>query len=257
MKHRKTTQVNRGIFISICGFLATMVLYVVAACFLQSVAVPSVIAGGYFSRAVPVKKTLCEQAPQNLLVLDAGHGGDDAGCVQGDVLEKDLNLSVTQRLSTFLTLCGVPHCCTRERDMALCGEDVKGERRRTDLTNRLRLAQEQPQAIFLSIHMNRFADPRYHGLQVFYSPNADSSREFAQTVQHACTTYLDGENNRRVKKAGSNIFLLYKLQGTAVLVECGFLSNPQECTLLQTDTYQQQLALLLGSAALEYLRQVG
>lgn len=229
------------------AFFATTLIYAAAILFFQTVSVPRALAGGYFAAADAAQADAMEIA----YVLDAGHGGEDGGCAAGDVLEKDLNLAVVQRLGLLLQLCGERVEYTRQDDRALYEEDIKGEHRRRDLQKRLAIAMAQPQAVFISIHMNRFSDPRYGGMQVFYSPNDTRSEALAALLQQACQTYLDPENERRPKKAGSNIFLLHRLQTPAVLVECGFLSNERECALLQTPTYQKQIALLLCSALLE------
>lgn len=232
---------------ALAAFFALTVLYGAAVALLQAVSVPRVFAGGYFAAA---DKTSAK-AKEVSYVLDAGHGGDDGGCSAGEVLEKDLNLAVVQKLGLLLELCGQRVEYTRQDDRALYDEDIKGEHRRRDLKKRLEIAQAQPQAVFLSIHMNRFSDPRYGGMQVFYSPHDARSEELAALLQQACTAYLDPPNTRRPKKAGSNIFLLHRLTTPAVLIECGFLSNERECALLQTPTYQRQIALLLCSALFE------
>ena len=220
---------------ALAAFFALTVLYGAAITLLQTVSVPRVFADGYFDAADKTSAKTKEVS----YVLDAGHGGDDGGCSAGGVLEKDLNLAVVQKLGLLLELCGERVEYTRQDDRALYDEDIKGERRRRDLKKRLEIAQAQPQAVFLSIHMNRFSDPRYGGMQVFYSPHDARSEE------------LDPPNTRRPKKAGSNIFLLHRLTTPAVLIECGFLSNERECALLQTPTYQKQIALLLCSALFE------
>ena len=166
------------------------------------------------------------------VVIDAGHGGRDGGAVSASgLLEKDLNLSVSFALNDILKLCGVNTVMTRSDDSLVCDESdpsLKGKLKMTDLKNRLNIANENPDALFVSIHMNKFSVEKYSGLQVYFSPNNEQSVTLATSIQNKVAEILQKDNARKVKKAGSNIFLLDRITLPAVLIECGFLSNNSE-----------------------------
>ena len=182
------------------------------------------------------------------VVLDAGHGGEDGGTQSAtEVLEKDLNLHMAMLLADLFAMQGTEVILTREDDRLLYDptSDYQGHKKEQDLAARLKIATSVQDALFISIHMNAFPQTQYRGLQVWYSPNHESSLPLAQAMQATVRTYLQPQNARRVKPATSSIFLLHHLNTPALLVECGFLSNPEEANLLATPEYRQQLALLI------------
>ena len=141
---------------------------------------------------------------------------------------------------------------TRTQDVSLNVENIPGQHKRYDLKNRLKIAQKYPQAIFVSIHMNKFAQPQYGGAQVFYSVNhPDSETLAAQMRQDICDT-LQPENQRTIKAAGSSIYLLDRCKSPAVLVECGFLSNPDDTAMLCSTAGQTKMAAVLSQSILAY-----
>ncbi len=188
-------------------------------------------------------------SPQDYtIVLDAGHGGEDGGAssTSGE-LEKEINLAITMSLRDLLVANGVHVVLTRSEDILLYDKtvDYRGKKKALDLAARRKIAEETPNAIFISIHMNAFPQTQYKGLQVWYSTNNSSSLTLAQSVQQFTADQLQPENNRRVKAATSSIYLLHHLTCPAILVECGFLSNPEEASLLASEEYQNKLAFLL------------
>ena len=184
-------------------------------------------------------------------VIDAGHGGEDAGAVATDgTLEKDLNLEISTLLASILELNGNKVTLTRENDSLLYDryndlEDYTGKKKVYDLKNRLRLAEECDNSIYVGIHMNKFPLEKYSGLQVYYSPNNELSYQIATNIKSTVQASLQPENNRTIKRADSSIFILNKAKIPAVLVECGFLSNQHELSLLKSGEYQLSLALNL------------
>ena len=188
-------------------------------------------------------------SPQDYtIVLDAGHGGEDGGAssTSGE-LEKEINLAITMSLRDLLVANGVPVVLTRSEDILLYDKtvDYRGRKKALDLAARRKIAENTPNAIFISIHMNAFPQSQYKGLQVWYSQNNPASLTLAQSVQQFTADQLQPENNRRVKAATSSIYLLHHLTCPAILVECGFLSNPEEASLLASEEYQNKLAFLL------------
>lgn len=188
--------------------------------------------------------------PQSQAVLvDPGHGGPDGGAVAEDgTLEKDINLAISLYLRDFLAVSGVPVAITRESDMSLHSEDAVTirEKKISDLHHRLALYEQS--ALVISIHQNRFEQPQYRGAQVFYSDNNADSAPLSQALQNSIIKHLQPDNKREVKAASDNVFLMYHTTVPAVLVECGFLSNPQELALLKDDGYRREIAwaILIG-----------
>lgn len=194
-------------------------------------------------------------ARERVVILDAGHGGEDGGTVGvNGVYEKDLNLSVSNILAAMLRSAGVTVIETRTEDRLLYREEenIRGYRKMYDLRNRLAVAQNNPDALFVSLHMNSFSSPQYKGLQVYYADTAGSER-LARVIQNGIRTTLQPDNDREVKAAGSGIYLLDRAENTAVLIECGFLSNPEECEKLSSEDYRKQLCFSLFCGIITYI----
>lgn len=190
------------------------------------------------------------------VVLDAGHGGEDGGAVSASGLqEKHLNLDFALKIRDLLRESGVSVILTRDTDVLLYDRnaDYRGRKKALDLQARQKIAEETEGAVFVSIHMNAFSQTQYSGLQVWYSPNDARSAVLAEEIQTTVRSRVQPENDRTVKQSASNIYLLYHLRIPAVLVECGFLSNPDEATLLGTDGYRQQLAQAISLGILSAL----
>lgn len=208
------------------------------------------------SASRPAVTDKADSAPLTV-ILDAGHGGEDGGAVSADGLqEKLVNLELTLRIRELLEAAGVTVVLTRDTDVLLYDRNVdyRGRKKALDLRARQKIAEETPGAVFVSIHMNSFPQKQYHGLQVWYSPNDPRSALLAGTIQDKVRTLLQQDNTRKTKQAGSSIYLLYHLRCPAVLVECGFLSNPAEAARLATDAYRQQLAQAIAVGILEWIQ---
>lgn len=191
-----------------------------------------------------------QESTAPVIILDAGHGGEDGGAtgVNG-VLEKDLNLALSQKLGILLELAGYTVIQTRSEDRLLCDADTpRGHRKQGDLEGRLAVARKYPNSLFISLHMNTFPNDSCRGTQVWYTQNDASSIEWANAVQGAIKKTLQPQNNRKTKAATSSIYLLRHATTPAILIECGFLSTPSECELLSTEAYQKALALTIFSA---------
>ena len=182
------------------------------------------------------------------VVLDAGHGGEDGGASSADgLLEKDLNLALAFAMRDILAANGVNVILTRDTDTLLYDRNVdfQGRKKMLDMAARLKIANEAPNAIFVSLHMNTYPHPSCQGVQVWYSENNRTSEEIAKTIHKSVQELLQPENDRPIKQSGSSIYLLHHLECPAVLIECGFLSSPEEAALLGDEKYRQQLALTL------------
>ena len=181
------------------------------------------------------------------IIIDAGHGGVDGGATScTGVLESQLNLQIALRLEDLLHLVGVDTAMIRREDVSVYteGESIAAKKV-SDLKERVRIVNSTNNAVLISIHQNTFSDPRYSGAQVFYAPS-EGSQKLARAMQQALVESLNPESNRKAKK-GSSIYLLEKIKNTGVLVECGFLSNPEEEKKLRTDAYQLKLCAVIAS----------
>ncbi len=196
-----------------------------------------------------------EKKDRLTVILDAGHGGEDGGAVSADgsAVEKALNLEMARLVGEILTAAGVNVVMTRTEDILLYDRtvDYHGRKKVLDLAARRKIGEETPNSLFVSIHMNAYPLSQYHGLQVWYSPNNEDSHPLAEAIRASVCNTLQPENHRKVKSATSSIYLLHHLTSPAVLVECGFLSNPQEAARLSSTDYQKQLALAIAMGILE------
>ena len=199
--------------------------------------------------------------PITVVVIDAGHGGEDGGASSAsEVVEKNVNLSVAFALRDLFEAAGIPVVMTRTEDILLYdrGVNFQGRKKVLDLAARQLIAEKTAQAaseeggasLFISIHMNAFPAPRYSGMQVWYGVGDPLSREVADAIQTASLTLMPN-NRRKTKAAGSNIYLLDRIKTPAVLVECGFLSNPEEADKLATEAYQRALAAVIFAGVVE------
>ena len=178
-----------------------------------------------------------------VIVLDAGHGGFDAGASENGVVEKDVNLEVALRLQDYLEQGGGIVLLTRDSDTSTADPGKKGiSAKKSDLTERKRMADSSDADAFVSIHMNKFPQSQYRGAQVFYSQKPEDSKVLGEEIQQGIKDVLQDNNTRVAKKIDGGVFLLKNTTIPSVIVECGFLSNPQEAELLQQEEYQQKLA---------------
>ncbi len=187
-------------------------------------------------------------------VIDAGHGGEDAGAIASDgTLEKDLNLQISKLIKVLCDLNGTRAVLTRDSDNLLYDyyndlNDYTGHKKEYDLKNRVKIANEFENPIFISVHMNKFTQTKYSGTQIYYSKNNPSSQILARSIQNMTKTYIQPTNNRQVKQATSSIYVLNNAQFPAVLIECGFLSNEKELENLKTPSYQAKMSLVIFSS---------
>ena len=196
-----------------------------------------------------------QTAPITCIVIDAGHGGEDGGASSATGLaEKEINLTVAFALRDMLEAAGIPVVMTRTEDVLLYdrGVDYKGRKKVLDLAARRLIAEKTAAAqggntLFVSIHMNAFPQPQYSGMQVWYGTGDARSAEIAKSIQSASMALMP-DNTRKIKAAGSNIYLLDRITTPAVLVECGFLSNPAEAERLSREDYRYALAAVIFSA---------
>jgi len=201
--------------------------------------------------------------PSAAILIDAGHGGEDGGAVSidGTILEKNLNLDISLCCSDLCAILGIPTRMTRSDDTLLYDyyddlDDYTGRRKSYDLRNRLRIAEETNAALFLGIHLNKFLDVSCKGLPVYYSPNDPRGESAASLIQSYAKEFIDPSNNREIKRATKAIYILNRITTPAVLVECGFISNQAELSLLSSPEYRRSLAVVIISSAAEFISAV-
>ena len=189
------------------------------------------------------------------ILVDPGHGGFDGGAVGVDgVVEKDINLAIAQKLGDLFSAAGFDVVFTRDRDMALGGEDGSlRQRKNADLHQRLALTEQYPNSILLSIHQNHYTDPQAFGAQVFYGHQHSESQRLGETVQQYMVAQLCPENTRKCKACTQDVYLTYNAPVPCLLVECGFLSNPQDTYQLLQSDYQKQVAFSVFSGVCAFL----
>lgn len=181
-----------------------------------------------------------ENVRRNLVVLDPGHGGRDPGKVgaQGEQ-EKDINLAISLKVKERLEKEGMEVVMTREKDVMLADEDASNKKLE-DLNNRISIINERQPAVAVSIHQNSYSDASVKGAQVFYFTHSDKGKQAAEAMQKELLEF-DQENTRKIK-ANDTYYLLKKTEVPTVIVECGFLSCPEEAALLTDEAYQKKLA---------------
>lgn len=191
------------------------------------------------------------------VVVDAGHGGEDGGAtgVHGE-LEKDINLAIALELQRLLEQHQFQVVMVRDWDTDLADQNLPtvAQRKRSDLQRRLRLVEESGDCVLLSLHQNFFTESQYSGAQVFYSANDPRSETLAEAIRASIVETLQPENTRQ-NKVGEGVYLLEQCQVPAVLIECGFLSNPEEAAALADPDYQKQMAQAIYNGIVRYLKE--
>ncbi|MBP3914634.1 MULTISPECIES: N-acetylmuramoyl-L-alanine amidase CwlD [unclassified Clostridium] len=175
-----------------------------------------------------------------VILIDPGHGGIDGGAKsKAGTIEKDINLQISLKLRDNLEEKGYKVYMTRDEDEGLYqkGNTIK-EKKREDLNRRVEMKKETNCDIFVSIHQNMFPQSKCYGAQVWYASN-ENSYNLATIVQESIKESVK-DNNKRVAKPAAEAYLILrdKYEGASILVECGFLSNPDEESRLKSDEHQ-------------------
>lgn len=207
----------------------------------------------YGSRAATV---ISENAPvknRKCIIIDAGHGGVDGGAVScTGVLESQINLEIALKLNDLCHLLGLDTKMIRTTD---CSIHTQGSsiaaKKVSDLKERVRITNETENAVIVSIHQNKYVQSQYSGAQVFYAPT-EGSNILAKSIQDTYLRCLNSGSNRKIKEA-DGVYLMQHITCPGVLVECGFLSNPEEEARLRNKSYQQKICCVIASACSGYL----
>lgn len=191
------------------------------------------------------------------VVLDAGHGSPDGGAVGiNGTEEKDINLKIVLKLREILESRGINVILTRSGDSGIYDSDAKTihEMKLSDMRNRLSIINSSGADLFISVHMNSHTTSQPHGLHIFYSKNHPEAETAANAVQNHIAE-LTGAQTHTVKTASDTLYLMKNPVPPAILAECGFLSNPEEESLLNDDKYQSKIAFALASAVFDLISQ--
>jgi N-acetylmuramoyl-L-alanine amidase len=185
-----------------------------------------------------------------VIVLDPGHGGADGGAESGDTKEKDLTLIITRHLRDYLQQQGAIVVMTRDSDRDLAESGQTGRRKTRDLMRRAELIREADPDAFISIHLNAIPSPRWRGAQTFYHPKSDRNRRMAWFIQDSLKIQL--ANTERSARPIGHVYLLKTAAPPSALVEVGFLSNPEERSLLLQNDYQKKVAAAVSQGIARY-----
>lgn len=194
----------------------------------------------------PIERETC-------IIIDAGHGGIDGGATScTGRLESAYNLEISMRLNDLFHLLGYDTRMIRTTDTSVYtkGETI-AQQKVSDLKERVRIVNETENGLLLSIHQNNFSDGRYSGAQVFYA-QTEGSEELAKLLQTALVESLNPGSNRKSKKS-DGVYLMEHIERTGVLVECGFLSNPEEEARLRDPEYQRKLCCVIAATVSSFL----
>ena len=199
------------------------------------------------SSSVTVLKESEPVQNRTVIIIDAGHGGIDGGATScTGIPESHINLQISLRLNDLVRLLGFETKMIRKTDTSVYTEgNTIAAQKVSDLKQRVKLVNETKNAVLVSVHQNTFLDSRYSGAQVFYA-NDDTSRELAKVMQADLISNLNPGSKRQCKSS-DGIYLMQNIQRPGVLIECGFLSNPEEEANLQTAEYQKQIASVVAT----------
>ena len=182
---------------------------------------------------------------ERIYILDAGHGGEDGGAVStAGIKESGINLQIAQKIDAMMIFLGEETLMTRKEDISIYSEGAKSIRQKkaSDLKNRVAIVQSTDHAVLVSIHQNSLPDsPSVHGAQVFYGAGV-GSKELAGFVQQTLNKIINVGNEKQEKKIDPSIYLMKNVDCPAILIECGFMSNPVESEKLLDSSYQKRIA---------------
>ena len=187
------------------------------------------------------------------IVIDAGHGGEDGGAsTAAGTRESEINLQIALKLNDLMNLLGMNTKMIRQTDISVAtGGNTIAQRKVSDLKERVRIINETKNSTLISIHQNYYSDTRYSGTQIFYAPT-QGSKECAEIMQKEIREFLQPNNHRQIKKA-DGIFVMQHIKCPGILIECGFLSNPEEARNLTKEDYQNKICCIISSTVSKYL----
>ncbi|OPZ94221.1 MAG: Germination-specific N-acetylmuramoyl-L-alanine amidase precursor [Firmicutes bacterium ADurb.Bin419] len=201
-------------------------------------------------------KTTNNEPKSRIIILDAGHGGEDPGAVSeyNGVREKEINLYIASKVKELLEAENFKIIMTREDDILQYAEGTTNiiQKRKQDLIRRKKMMDESGADLVVSVHLNKFTEAKYFGAQVFFPPNSPESKLAAECIQKSLRENVDPNNKREAMLKKAEIIILKNLRTPTVIVECGFLSNAQEEQRLASVEYQDKLAVAIKEGIMKY-----
>ena len=182
-----------------------------------------------------------------IICIDPGHGGRDSGATYKNIYEKDINLTISQKIEKYLVSKGATVYLTRESDIDL--STTTTNKKRSDLTNRAKFINELKPNMYISIHLNYITNSRWQGLQIFYNKKNDEN----EIIANSLTNYLKEATSNIREPKKENIYYMYKqITVPGILIELGFLSNPNDRYRLTREEYQDKIALQIANSIENY-----
>ena len=216
------------------------------------------IANENFVNEEKTAQTVALPATNKVIIVDAGHGTPDEGAESSNgTTEAQINLKIALKLQNLLEQSGSMVILTRsdENEIYDAESDTIREKKVSDLNNRVKIGNESSADIFVSIHLNKIAQTEYSGWQTFYNKINENSKKLATCVQNNLNEAIQKEN-KRVPAQLNTVYLMKYVEIPITTVECGFLSNPEEEKLLQTDEYQDKLAWGIYNGINDYFKEI-
>lgn len=207
---------------------------------------------------VDIVPTMALPVTNKVIVLDAGHGIPDEGAQSSNgTTEASINLKITLKIQKLLESTGATVILTRSDENAIYEIDAKttSQMKVSDIKNRVKIGNNSSADIFVSIHLNKFSESKYYGWQTFYKNSDENSKNLATEIQNNLNNTMKKENNR-VPHTLSNVYIMKNVEIPITIVECGFLSNPEEESELQSNEYQDKLAWSIYNGIMDYFNNL-
>lgn len=236
LNKKRITLILSGIFLSIFVFILTT---------------------GNIEEQNKYTSTVSLPASGKIIVIDAGHGVPDEGAQSSNgTTEAETNLKIALKIQNLLEQSGCTVVLTRSDENAIYDLDSKTlkQKKISDIKNRVKIGNESSADIFVSIHLNKIPQSQYDGWQTFYKEGSEEGAKLAKTIQENLNKTIQKENNR-IAKTIDNIYIIKHVEIPITIVECGFLSNPEEEKLLLEDEYQNKLAWGIYNGIIDYFYQ--
>ena len=236
LNKKRITLILSGIFLSIFVFILTT---------------------GNIEEQNKYTSTVSLPASGKIIVIDAGHGVPDEGAQSSNgTTEAETNLKIALKIQNLLEQSGCTVILTRSDENAIYDLDSKTlkQKKISDIKNRVKIGNASSADIFVSIHLNKIPQSQYDGWQTFYKEGSEEGAKLAKTIQENLNKTIQKENNR-IAKTIDNIYIIKHVEIPITIVECGFLSNPEEEKLLLEDEYQNKLAWGIYNGIIDYFYQ--
>ena len=202
-------------------------------------------------------ETVALPVDSKVIIIDAGHGAPDEGAESSNgITEAESNLKIALKLQNLLEQSGATVILTRSDENAIYDIDstTLKEKKISDIHNRVKIGNESSADIFVSIHLNKIPQEQYWGWQTFYKQESEEGQKLATSIQNSLNESIQ-KDNKRVPMKIDNVYIIKHVEIPTTIVECGFLSNPEEEQLLLTDDYQNKLAWGIYTGIMDYFYQ--